>query len=245
MKPVLFTFGYFHLYSYGLSIALGVLLSLFLMKRQAMIEGFPTPEEVLDMAFSILIWGFLGARFFYVFQNFSYYLSAPLKIFAVWEGGLVFYGGAIAAFAGVALLSRKKRWSFWRILDFVVPYVALTHAFGRVGCFLNGYCYGKVCDLPWAVHFPELLRPVHPAQLYEAVFDLVLFVFLLRRRKRSRFDGEATLLYFLLYGFGRYMIEFVREPGWAWWGLTCNQWLSAGIIIAAFLTFQYRKRKVL
>jgi len=243
MKPVLFSFGAIHLYSYGLCIAAGVLLSVFLMNRRALREGFPRSEEVFDMAFVVLVWGFLGARFFYVIQNLSYYMAEPLKIFAVWEGGLIFYGGAIAAFLGFWLMARKKKWPFWKTLDFLVPYVALTHAFGRIGCFLNGCCYGKVCDLPWAVRFPQLSYAVHPTQLYEALYDLVLFAFLIKREKRVRFEGEISLLYFLLYGMGRYLIEFLREPGWMWMGLTSNQWLSVAIMVTAFIIFKSRQRK--
>jgi phosphatidylglycerol---prolipoprotein diacylglyceryl transferase len=243
MKPILFSLGAIHLYSYGLSIAIGVLLSLFLMKRRAFQEGFLVPEEVFDMAFTVLVWGFIGARLFYVIQNFSYYRAEPLKILAVWEGGLIFYGGAIAALGGLWLMARKKKWPFWKILDFLAPYGALTHAFGRLGCFLNGCCYGKVCDLPWAVRFPELSHAVHPAQLYEAFYDIVLFAFLVQRRKRIRFEGEIALLYFLLYGMGRYTIEFLREPGWMWQGLTSNQWLSVAIMVVAFIFFQSRRRK--
>jgi phosphatidylglycerol:prolipoprotein diacylglycerol transferase len=243
MKPVLFSFGAIHLYSYGLSIALGVLLSLFLMKRRALKDGFPKPEEMFDMAFAILVWGFLGARFFYVIENFSYYAAEPLKIFAVWEGGLIFYGGALAALFGFWVTVRKLHVPFWKALDFIVPYGALAHAFGRIGCFLNGCCFGKSCELPWAVRFPEVPYAVHPTQLYEAFYDLVLFVFLMKRAKRARFEGEVSLLYFLLYGIGRYTIEFLREPGWMWVGLTSNQWLSIAIIGVAFIIFQIRRRK--
>ena len=243
MRPILFSFGGIHLYSYGFCIALGVLLSIFLMKRRAAKEGFPGSEEMLDMSFVVLVWGFLGARIFYAVQNFSYYAAEPFKFFAVWEGGLIFYGGAISAFLGLWLTTRKKKWPFWKTLDFLVPYGALTHAFGRIGCFLNGCCFGKACDLPWAVRFPGLPHAVHPTQLYEAFYDIILFAFLIARRKRVRFEGEISLLYLLLYGIGRYMIEFVREPGWMWMGLTSNQWLSIAIMIAAFIVFQSRRRK--
>jgi phosphatidylglycerol---prolipoprotein diacylglyceryl transferase len=195
------------------------------------------------MSFMILVWGFLGARLFYVVQNFAYYAAEPFKFFAVWEGGLIFYGGAISAFLGLLLTARKKKWPFWKTLDFLVPYGALTQAFGRIGCFLNGCCFGKACNLPWAVRFPELPYAVHPTQLYEAFYDIMLFAFLTARRKRVRFEGEITLLYLLLYGIGRYMIEFMREPSWMWMGLTSNQWLSIAIIIAAFIVFQSRRRK--
>ena len=245
MRPILFSFGFLHLYSYGLCIALGVLLSLFLMKRRALKEGFPPKtEDIFDMAFVVLVWGFMGARLFYILQNLGYYVSEPLKIFAVWEGGLIFYGGALAGFAGFTWVVRKKKWPFWKMMDFIVPYGALAHAFGWIGCFLNGCCYGKVCDLPWAVRFPEGVAAVHPTQLYEAIFDLGLFFFLRFRSKRSKFEGEIGLLYFLLYGMGRYLIEFLREPSWSWLGLSSNQWLSAGIIIVTVILFKSRQRKI-
>jgi phosphatidylglycerol:prolipoprotein diacylglycerol transferase len=243
MRPILFSFGSIHIYTYGLSVALGVLLSVFLMQRQSRRTGFPKPDEVFDMAFVVLVWGFIGARLFYVFQNLSFYLAEPLKIFAVWEGGLIFYGGAVAAFTGLWVMGRKKKWPFWKSLDFLAPYAALSHVFGRIGCFLNGCCFGKASDLPWAVRFPEMSYRVHPAQLYEACYDLLLYVFLIKRAKKVRFDGEIVLLYFLLYGMGRYTIEFVREPSWTWAGLTSNQWLSVAIMTAAFILFQRRRYK--
>ncbi len=200
MRPILFSFGSLHLYSYGLSIALGVLLAIHLMKQRALKTGFPTGDGVFDMAFTVLVWGFAGARLFYVLQNLSYYGREPLKIFAVWEGGLIFYGGAISAFAGLLRMSRKKQWPFWKLLDFLIPYGVLTHAFGRIGCFLNGCCYGKACDLPWAVRFPELPYPVHPTQLYEALYDLVLFAFLIARRKRSALKARSLCFIFFFMG---------------------------------------------
>ena len=244
MNPVLLTFGPFHLYSYGLSIAIGVLLSLYLMKRRSLKEKFLDAEIVFDMVSTVLIWGFAGARLFYVAQNLSYYWNEPWKIFAVWEGGLIFYGGAIASVTGFWLFTRRKKISFWRSLDFIIPYGVLANAFGRIGCFLNGCCYGKSCDLPWAVKFPGLAHAVHPTQLYEAIYDLVLFFFLSHRRKQPHFEGQISLLYFLLYGIGRYLIEFLREPSWVGLGLTSNQWFSIALIVSAFVVFKLRHKKV-
>ena len=244
MIPVMASFGPLHLYSYGLSLAIGILLSLYLMRRRAAAEGFPKPDDCSDIIFAVFVWGFSGARLLYVLQNLSYFLAEPLKVFAVWEGGLIFYGGVIAGLAGFFITARMKKIPFWKFLDFIAPYVALTQFFGRVGCFLNGCCYGTVCKLPWAVRFPQVEGPVHPAQLYEAFYALVLFVYLLERRKRARFEGEISLVYFILYAFGRYLIEFVREPGWSWLGLTFNQWVSIGMILAASIFFRVRSGTV-
>nr|MBU9889889.1 prolipoprotein diacylglyceryl transferase [Candidatus Omnitrophota bacterium] len=167
----------------------------------------------------------------------------PLKVFAVWEGGLIFYGGAITAVLGLWAFVREKKIPFLRALDFIVPYGVLTHAFGRIGCFLNGCCYGKTCALPWAVTFPGMTHPVHPTQLYEAFYNFALAFFLIRRRQNPHFEGQIALLYFLLYGFGRYLLEFLREPAWTRWGLTANQWLSMVIIVVAFLLFPIARKK--
>lgn len=242
MKPILLTCGPFHLYSYGLCIAVGVLLALFLMKRQSLKEGFLETETLFDIVSVVLIWGFSGARLFYVAQNFSYYWASPLKIFALWEGGLIFYGGAVAAVTGFWVFTRRRKLPFWRTLDFIIPYGVLTHAFGRIGCFLNGCCYGKRCDLPWGVKFPSVPYPVHPTQLYESFFDLVLFLFLSHRQKQPHSDGQISLFYFILYGMGRFSIEFLREPTYVWWGLTSNQWLSLLIMIAAFAVFKGKQK---
>lgn len=243
MKSVLFDFGPFQLYSYGLSIAIGVLVALFLMKRQSAKEGFLEPDLVFDMITAVLIWGFAGARLFYVAQNLSYYWSEPLKIFAVWEGGLIFYGGAVTSVLGFWIFTRRRKLSFLRSLDFIIPYGVVTHAFGRIGCFLNGCCFGKSCDLPWAVTFPGTAHAVHPTQLYEALYNFTLAFFLIRRRKQPHFDGQISLLYFLLYGIGRYLLEFLREPTWTGWGLTANQWLSVAIIFCAFVLFKVRQKR--
>ncbi|HNX69138.1 MAG TPA: prolipoprotein diacylglyceryl transferase [Candidatus Omnitrophota bacterium] len=243
MIPVLLSIGPLHLYSYGVCIALGVLLSVFLMTRRAVREGFPAPDDVLDISFWTLVWGFAGARFSYIGQNFSYYLAYPLKIVAVWEGGLIVYGGLLAGLLGFYLTARKKKIPFWKMLDFIVPYTALSQAFGRIGCFLNGCCFGKECGFPWAVRFPDMAYAVHPAQLYEAAFDLFLFVFLLSKRKSARFEGQIALLYFAFYGFGRYMIEFFREPNLVWLGLSSGQWTSILAVTAAFGFFMFRQHQ--
>jgi phosphatidylglycerol:prolipoprotein diacylglycerol transferase len=242
MIPVLFSVGPFHLYSYGVCLALGMLASLYLMRRRAAREGFPAPDDCSDMMFWLFVWGFAGARLFYVAQNLSGYLADPLRIFAVWEGGLIFYGGAVSALLGFFVTVRTKKLSFWRFLDFITPYIALTQFFGRVGCFLNGCCFGTRCELPWAVEFLQSNGPVHPAQLYEAFYCLCLFFFLRARDRRSRFEGQTGLLYFLLYALGRYLIEFVREQPAYWFGSTINQWISVAMILVAFVVFQARRR---
>lgn len=242
MNPILFNLGPFHLYSYGFCIALGILVALFLMLRRVRAEKWLGEDQVFDLTFAVLVWGFIGGRLFYVVENFSYYLQSPLKVFAVWEGGLIFYGGMIFSVLGFWLTTRNQRLPFWKTLDFIIPYGVLTHAFGRIGCFMNGCCYGKVCGFSWCVRFPALAHSVHPTQLYEAGFNFLLACFLLAKRKKVAFDGQIALFYFLLYGLGRYLLEFFREASLPWCGLTSNQWVSVGVIGTAFVLWMAKRK---
>lgn len=242
MRPILFHIGPFSIYSFGVMVALGVLLSLTLMTRKAKRTGFPAGEGAFDIVFVAIAAGFAGARLYYVLQNISWYAGHPLDIFKIWEGGLIFYGGMLTSALTLYLWARFQRISFWKTLDFIVPYTALTHAFGRIGCFLNGCCFGKTCSLPWAVSFPESAGPVHPTQLYEAAFDLALFLFLARRYDQKHGEGEITVLYFMLYAVARFLIEGLRENPTAGF-LTINQWISIGVFALAAVAFYFLKPK--
>ena len=240
MKPVLFHLGPFPVYSFGAVIALGVFLSLFLIGRKSRRTGFPaTPEIAADLVFVTLFSGFAGGRLFYIFENLSWYRHAPLRIFAIWEGGLIFYGGVAGSLAGLFLFMRIKKIPFLKGLDFLIPYEALVHAFGRIGCFLNGCCAGKACNLPWAVTVEGGAR-LHPVQLYEAVFNFLLFLFLNARYEKKKFDGEIISLYFMIYAAGRFIFEFYRtNPGWI---LSWNQWESLVVFLVG-LALSFRGRR--
>ncbi len=231
MWPEIFSFGPLTLHSYGLLIAAGVFLALFLMKRRAAGLGFPAEERVFDLLFVAVMSGFAGARLLYVFQEWDWYRTHPLDIFKIWEGGLIYYGGMMAGFLGFFLYVRGKGLPFLQSSDFVIPYLPLVHAFGRLGCFLNGCCYGKPCALAWGVKFPELARPVHPTQLYEAVFNFALFGLLVRRDPRRHPAGETTALYLMLYPAGRFFIEFLRgDQALFFFYLTAHQVVSVVFI---------------
>ncbi|MBI3313384.1 MAG: prolipoprotein diacylglyceryl transferase [Candidatus Omnitrophica bacterium] len=245
MKPILFSFGTFHLYSFGVMILIGLLISLALMKRRALADGFPKKDDSADLVFVIVVFGFLGARLFYVFQNISWYLENPLRVFAIWEGGLIFYGGLIGSLAALFFAMRLKNIPYFRGLDFLLPYVALTQAFGRLGCFLNGCCSGSICHYSWCVLFPGTAETVHPAQLYEAAYDFLLFLFLNRFYSKKQFDGQVSAFYFMFYGAGRFAVEYFRAGNPTWLFFTYNQWFSLFLIIAAlgfYGNHYFRKR---
>lgn len=241
MRPILFHIGPLPVYSFGAMIALGVFLSLFLLNGKSRRTGFPSsPEIAADLVFVTVLSGFLGGRLFYIFENAAFYLREPLNVFALWEGGLIFYGGVAGSLAGLFIAMKMKKIPYGKGLDFLIPYVALTHAFGRIGCFLNACCTGKPCDLPWAVTV-EGAR-LHPVQIYEAVFNFGLFLFLNARYEKKKFDGEIICLYFIFYAAGRFVFEFFRvNPGWI---LSWNQWES--ILLAAggiYCLFRGPKKK--
>ncbi len=214
-------------------VALGVLFSLYLMGREAVRCGFPAKEEAFDFVFVTVVAGFIGARLLYVIENWRDYASSPMGLFAIWEGGLIFYGGMATSLAALFIFLKVRRLSVPKSFDFLVPYIALTHAFGRIGCFLNGCCSGDICNFPWAVHFPGEAFARHPAQLYEAVLDVVLFLSLQRYKKAHPFPGIVTCRYFMGYALIRFGVEFVRNSNPAVFGFTYNQWISMVVLLSA------------
>ncbi len=215
MYPVLFSFGSVGLYTYGLFIAIGLFTAIGVSKKLAAPHGIP-PETVTDIFFVILISAILGARILYVLINFESYQDNLLEIFKIWNGGLVFFGGFISAVAAASFYINYKGLDLWKISDLLSPGVALGHSLGRVGCFFAGCCYGKTCDLPFAIQFnhPKTLAPIgvhlHPTQIYMVISNMLLFFILLFLLKKKKFNGQVFLCYIMLYSLFRFVIEFFR-----------------------------------
>ena len=170
MYPILLDIGRIKLYTYGLFIALGFIAAIWFSKRNA--RFYNTSDQVIsDLFLVILLSAIGGARLLYVFINFDVYRNDFWGIFKIWNGGLVFYGGFILALITAVWYVRKQQLNVWIIADIVAPSIALGQFFGRLGCFSAGCCFGKVCDLPWAIVFrdPNSLAPtgipLHPSQL--------------------------------------------------------------------------------
>jgi phosphatidylglycerol:prolipoprotein diacylglycerol transferase len=225
VRPTLFTLPIgangLPLHSYGLAIALGFAAGVVLAARQARRVGLDR-DAMLDLLFWILVAGVLGSRLAFVLLHLPDYARLCssrgdcLAALRLWDGGLVFYGGVLAATGAVALFARRRRWSLGTVADVLAPSLALGHAFGRVGCFLAGCCYGQ----PWAggVSFPPgsvahtegQTGPLHPTQLYEAGGELAIFFLLLWYRPRQRFAGATALLYAAAYAALRLVVELFR-----------------------------------
>lgn len=215
MHPVLFQFGSVTLYTYGLFVGLGFLSAITFAGQRAKRYGI-VKDEMTDLFFLILISSIIGARILYVVVNFKEFASDPISVFKIWNGGLVFYGGFIAAVVAAFLFIQKKRLPLGKTADIIAPAIALGHAIGRIGCFFAGCCYGEQCDLPWAVTFedPASLAPLHiglhPTQIYESVANFILVFLLLAVDKKRRIDGITFWFYIFFYGLIRAFIEIFR-----------------------------------
>lgn len=233
MDPVFFYIGSRPIYWYGIMVALGFLACVAHLTILGIREG-RSPAFGSDLAFWLMLAGIIGARIAYVMSNINYYLQDPWAIIRVDQGGLVYYGGFFGALAAGIIFARMHQMSFFALADYVIPALPLGHAFGRIGCLLNGCCFGKLSSLPWSIYQQDGNR--HPVQLYEAVFNLALYVFLAfiyRRRKRN---GEILALYCMIYPVGRFIFEFFRgDERLAWHGLSLAK-ITSLVLLAAGLT---------
>ena len=165
--------GYLPIYSYGAMLVVGFLAGIWLARRRARQEGLD-PDIFTDIGVRAMIAGVVGARLFFVIENFRSFLPRPHEIFYIHRGGVVFFGGLLAVVAVLAHYLKKRKLKTARVFDIVAPALAIGLMFGRIGCFLNGCCFGDVCspDMPFAVQFPKVVhhREIEgsPAFLYHA-----------------------------------------------------------------------------
>jgi phosphatidylglycerol:prolipoprotein diacylglycerol transferase len=202
---------------YGVMVALGFLSGLWLASRRGVREGLRA-ETVLDLGPWLIVGTIAGARLLFVGTYWrEQFAGKPFwEVFKVWHGGLVYYGGLLGASLAGVLYARRKRQPLWKLADILAPSIALGQVFGRIGCLLNGCCYGRPCHLPWAISFPEHNAagaptvPVHPTQIYESILSLGLCVALMWLHRRKRFDGQTFGLYLIGYALLRSFVELFR-----------------------------------
>lgn len=214
MHPEFIRLGPLDIHTYGVLVAIGFIVGLAVAARRARREGID-PERITDLGVWLIVSGMLGGKLFHVifFWNDFVYGWRMDGVRSLREG-FVFYGGFIGASLTAVAYARMNRLSFAKLADIFAPSVALGHAFGRMGCFFNGCCFGKPCSLPWAVRFPppHVIAgiPVHPTEIYEALGNLVIFAGLSALYRHKRFDGQIWWLYVLGYGVLRFIVEFFR-----------------------------------
>ncbi|AOT09402.1 prolipoprotein diacylglyceryl transferase [Pseudoalteromonas luteoviolacea] len=218
IDPIIFTVGPLSVRWYGLMYLIGFAFAMWWANKEAdkPNSGW-TKDQVSDLLFYGMLGVILGGRIGYVlFYNFSSFLSDPLMLFKVWEGGMSFHGGALGVITAIFIFAWRTNKSPLAVGDFVVPMVPIGLLAGRIGNFINGELWGRQTDVPWAVIFPGVNAggvPRHPSQLYEAFFEgLVLFLILVWYRKQPRPAGSIAGLFLLGYGVFRFAIEYFREP---------------------------------
>lgn len=246
VNPVAFTIGSFPVHWYGILIASAVLIGTMLAVREAEKKGY-NQDHFFNIILVSLPAAFIGARLYYVLFNWGYYSQNLKEIPATWQGGLAIHGGLIAAFLAAWLMLKKYRMSFFQGLDIAAPSIVLGQAIGRWGNYFNQEAYGYTVDsakIPWAMYIDGAYR--HPTFLYESLWNLGVFVFLLwLRRKENLKSGDIFLSYALLYSVGRFIIEGFRTDSLMLFGIfRAAQVVSALVIIvtAAYLYLNHRKK---
>ena len=209
MLPVLFRIGSLDITSFGVMVALGALVGLWVFRRELARSGLP--EAALDAAVYGLVGGLLGAKLLYVFEHLDE--SSFLSLFLD-RGGMSWFGGFAGGLLAGYFTIRAKRWPLVAVLAAATPALAVGQLLGRIGCFLVGDDYGHPTSLPWGIAFPEGLPPtterVHPTQIYEAIFLGFFAWLLIRWRRRGLSDRTVLGRYFIGVGAFRFALEFVR-----------------------------------
>lgn len=220
MNSVLFDFGFLEIKWYSFLILIAMLVAFFIISKEARKKGLDD-DVLINILFYGMIIGILGARIYYIIFNLDYYLSNPLEIFMVWNGGLAIHGGIIATLIFLLLYSKKKNLNFLLMLDIIVVGVILAQSIGRWGNFFNQEAYGRTVTLDFLknMHLPKFIingmyidgSYKEPTFLYESIFSFIGFINLITIRKISKIKvGQLSGIYFIWYGLERFIIESFR-----------------------------------
>ncbi|HHV06598.1 MAG TPA: prolipoprotein diacylglyceryl transferase [Firmicutes bacterium] len=244
MRPVLLSLGPVSIYSWGFLLALGTLLGGWGAVSLARRSGWEQPEDLLDVGVGAVLAGVLGSRLNYLLlYKPQEFLRRPGIFFQFSDGGLVFYGGLLAGIVAGGWLARRRNLRFWDTGDILVPFLAAGYGLVRIGCFLNGCCYGRVSQVPWAVVMPQLgdNLPRHPVQLYAAVMGMLLGWLLFRLYQRRLFSGAVFLIGIAGGAVERFIEDFFRDTLMYTSTLTVAQVVSAGLFLVALILYFWRK----
>ncbi len=241
MFPIIFQIGPIRVYSYGLMLALAVVVGTFLLVRHAKRVGLDG-ERMMDLVFWVVLGGVIGSRLFFVLLNLPYFLQSPVEIVMLQKGGLAWQGGVILGGLSGWFFLKKNKLPLWKVLDLVAPYLALGQAIGRIGCLLNGCCFGR--PVSWGLYFPVHQARLHPTQMYLTGGFLAVF-FVLRRYQEGRLGtGRVFVLYIFLASAWRFIVEFFRADHYHFFlGLSVFQWMSLGFMMMAGLVAWRRTRQ--
>ena len=271
MHSEIVSIGPFTIRAYGLMLAIGFLTGIMFAARRAKKAG-ENPEHVYNLSFWVVISSLVGARLYYVITHYSEFRadagsSFPARFFIeaknmfwpvgadgqVGISGLILYGGLILATISTAVYLIKHKLNIPKYMDILAPSIGLGEFFTRIGCFLNGCCFGKPTESCVGVVFPPdsaagYFYPnthIHPAQLYNSFAGLSIFLLLLFMERYKKFNGFTALLFFIFYAIARFSTDFFRhyETSMTIWGLSQNQILSIIVFIVAVSVMVYFLKK--
>jgi phosphatidylglycerol:prolipoprotein diacylglycerol transferase len=264
LHPVLVKLGAFELRSYGLMLAISFLLGILLVIRRAKGKDI-SPNLVMDLSVLIIISAIVGSRVLYVLFHLDEFRGHWTDTFNPFQSngqigiaGLTMLGGVILCFISAAIFLKIKKMSFLKIADVFIPAVGLGLFLTRIGCYLNGCCFGLPCHGSLCVVFPPESAagntfqgiPIVPTQLYSSAYGLIILLFLLKAEKWQRYDGFLLYWFLILYGMGRFVIDFFRyyESSMvvvqiAGKGISLNQVLSLAFVLLGIIMMLINRQK--
>ncbi|MDL2235108.1 prolipoprotein diacylglyceryl transferase [Christensenellaceae bacterium OttesenSCG-928-L17] len=246
MHIELFSIGSLSIKTYGFMMAVGVLSAVALCIYRGRKRGI-SEDLIMNIVLICLFAGLVGAKVFHYVGNLPAIIKDPSLLLNI-GSGFVVYGGIIFGILAGFLYCRKKKEPFLQMADFIIPAVPLAQGFGRLGCFFAGCCYGIETDAWYGVHFPTMAEGVRviPTQLLSSAGDFLIAAILLLLSRRKRFDGQILVGYMLLYGVGRFFIEYLRnDPRGSVGIFSTSQFISLFVVsfgVAAFVFLRKKKR---
>ncbi|NLY09732.1 MAG: prolipoprotein diacylglyceryl transferase [Tissierellia bacterium] len=239
MNPVAFTIGSFEIRWYGLLIAMGMAIGIFLAIKETEKYQLISEDTFMDFMLWMIPSAIIGARLYYVVFKWDYYAQNISEIINIREGGLAIHGGIIGAVIAGLIYCRLKRISFWQMADIISPSLILGQAIGRWGNYANGEAHGGPTNLPWAISVNGI--NVHPTFFYEFIWDLGIFVILyFFLKKKKSFDGQIFSVYLVGYSIGRFLIEGLRTDSLMLGPLRIAQVISILMIVLGVVIYKLR-----
>ena len=250
IDPIAVHIGTIAIHWYGIIMAFAFLSALIIAYRNALKAGI-NPEHILNIATIAIPAGIIGARLYYVIFQWDQYRYNWLEILAVWHGGLAIHGGLLGGILVGYLYVRKQNLSFWRMGDIVAPGVVLAQSIGRWGNFINQEAHGGPVNESFINHFPLFIKNqmfiygnyFHPTFLYESLWDFSIFILLIIRLSRKKFQGEILLLYLGLYSIGRFFIEGLRTDSLMLGPIRIAQLVSLTLVITAIVIYLNKRSR--
>ena len=240
----------FSVYWYGIIMAFAVLAGVYCANFLARGAGFPN-NFFVDHSPVIILTGLLGARLYYCLLNFNHYISAPLEILDIRQGGLSVHGMIFAGIFCIYYLALRYKFSFLKMTDILACSAVIAQSIGRWGNFFNSEAFGRPINLNFGVYIEPFHRPLeysgyevfHPTFLYEALGMFIIFIVTMRMRKNRKFKGQLTATYFSLYGILRFVVESFRVDSLMFYGVKISQIVSIFVFISGIGIYFYKTRK--